>query len=220
MPSVTYGDKIINYTLQEDLNLASHYISVEKRSGVVLKGKPLPLELTDRLILKKAKWILDKLTLVSSTEHADIVTGSRIPYIGKHFYAEVVFSNEAQDCTVSFNHSQFKIILNPQLHGQETILEALEAFYRAKAVEKITSRVKRLSKVLGLPYTALKFRKMEKRWGSCTSNNTIILNYEAIKLPFSLIDYLICHELCHTVVKTIQRNSGLNWRSICRTGSS
>ena len=201
MPSVTYGDTVINYNILEEPTLASHYISVEKRSGVVLKGKPLPLELTDKLILKKAKWILDKLTLVSSTEHANIVTGSRIPYIGKHFYTEVVFSSDAQACTVNFNHSQFQIVLNPQLHDQETILESLETFYRAKAVEKITPRVKRLSKVLGLPYEALKFRKMDKRWGSCTSDNTIILNYDAIKLPFSLIDYLVVHELCHTLVK-------------------
>lgn len=202
MPSVTYGDKIIAYSLHEDPNLAAHYITVEKNAGVILKGKPLPLDLTDKLILKKARWILDKLTILSSPETAKIVTGSRIPYLGRQYYTEVILSAEAQECSVTFNHSQFRIVLNPQLHNQESITEALENFHREKAMEKITPRVKRWSKTLNLPYAGLKFRKMEKRWGSCTGNNTIILNYDAVKLPFTLIDYLIVHELCHTVVKS------------------
>ena len=33
------------------------------------------------------------------------------------------------------------------------------------------------------------------------ATNNIILNTEAIKLPYTLIDYLITHELCHIKVK-------------------
>ncbi len=42
----------------------------------------------------------------------------------------------------------------------------------------------------------LHFRKQTKRWGSCTPRNNIVINTEAVKLPYSLIDYLIIHELC------------------------
>lgn len=42
---------------------------------------------------------------------------------------------------------------------------------------------------------------MDKRWGSCITNNHIILNIDAIRLPFSLIDYLIVHELTHIKIK-------------------
>ena len=44
--------------------------------------------------------------------------------------------------------------------------------------------------------------QLEKRWGSCTPSNNIIINIDAIKLPFSLIDYLIVHELTHTKIKS------------------
>ena len=47
----------------------------------------------------------------------------------------------------------------------------------------------------------LYIQNMSKRWGSCTPANNIILNVDAIKLPFSLIDYLIVHELVHTKIK-------------------
>jgi predicted metal-dependent hydrolase len=42
-------------------------------------------------------------------------------------------------------------------------------------------------------YNNVKFMKLEKRWVSCTPSNTIIININAIKLPFSLIEYLVVH---------------------------
>jgi predicted metal-dependent hydrolase len=214
MPSVTYGDKVINYSIKEDTHLKSHYITVEKHAGVVLKGKPLPPELADKLILKKARWILDKLAMVGGTSENIIVTGSRIPYLGKQYYTEVFFSDDIQTPVITFNHSQFRIVVNPKGgEVQKAIQEALQEFYKAKAVEKITPRVKKWSNALELPYTALKFRKMDKRWGSCTSTNTIVINYDAIKLPFTLIDYLIVHELCHTIVKNHSKDF---WSELAR----
>ncbi|MEQ9307764.1 MAG: M48 family metallopeptidase, partial [Marinoscillum sp.] len=67
--------------------------------------------------------------------------------------------------------------------------------------EKIIPRLKKLSRSTGLQYQDLKFRWLEKRWGSCTDGNNIIINYEAIKLSHQLIDYLLIHELVHTKIK-------------------
>lgn len=52
-----------------------------------------------------------------------------------------------------------------------------------------------------MPYKNIHFRAMKKRWGSCTISNNIIINVEAVKLSYTLIDYLIIYELCHTKVK-------------------
>ena len=70
-----------------------------------------------------------------------------------------------------------------------------------KAKDKIAPRVRKWSKLMGLEYNELKFIKLEKRWGSCTPSNNILINIDAFKLPFSLIDYLIVHELVHTKIK-------------------
>lgn len=201
MPSVQYGQKTIQYTVQENEDLSSHYITVDKETGVVLKGAPVTQDVADRLILKKAKWILEKLELVKATEQEIIVTGSRILYLGKRYYADVVYSSDQQGVSIQFNHSQFRIVVNPNLDAQPAILDALEAFYRAKATKKLLPRLKKLTKLTGLIYTDIKVRKMEKRWASCTASNQLIFNYELIKLPYSLIDYVIVHELCHTKVK-------------------
>lgn len=201
MPKVSYGHKEIDYTIEEKGGLKSHYISVERLKGVVLKGKAVTDEQAEKLILKKARWILNKLELVRSIKETDIVTGSRIPYLGRKYYTEIFINEQLTKPLVEFTHSKFKITVNQKEDFQPLIKEALTKFYKQKAVEKITPRLKRWSAVTGLIYNELKFRSMEKRWGSCTSSNNIHINIEAIKLPFSLIDYLLVHELAHTKVK-------------------
>jgi predicted metal-dependent hydrolase len=201
MRSVQYGSKLISYSIQEKEGLKSHYISVEKHTGVVLKGKPLSDITADRLILKKAKWILNKLDVVKIGDKDEIVTGSRIPYLGKNYYVQVKVDRSVKRVAIEFTQSKFIITVNSQSNKQRDIESALQNYYHEKAIEKITPRIKSLSQKIGLEFQGLQIRKMTKRWGSCTGLNRIIINTDAVKLPCSLIDYLIIHELCHTKVK-------------------
>jgi len=201
MPSVQYGKKIIHFTIHEQTGLKSHYISVARGEGVILKGAKVPNDIAQKLILKKAGWIIDKLERVKAKSDDSIVTGSRITYLGKQYYAEVKVSKAVETAKVEFNYSTFKIFVNPEVKPQPAIRRAIDTFYKEKAIEKIAPRVKKWSERTDLEYTKLKFVKMAKRWGSCTPENNIIINSEAVKLPMSLIDYLIVHELCHVKVK-------------------
>jgi predicted metal-dependent hydrolase len=201
MPRVEYGDKIIEYSIVVKENLKAHYISVEKGKGVELKGKAISEAQAQQLILKKAAWILDKLELVRALGQSDIVTGARVAYLGRMYYVEVCETDQIKSIEIQFNQSTFKVLTPKNLNKQENLIQAFEAFYKQKAIEKISSKVRKWSKKLNLPYNQLKFMQLEKRWGSCTPSNNIILNIDAIKLPFSLIDYLIVHELVHTKIK-------------------
>ena len=202
MFSVQYGNRTIEYSILEKEDLKSHYITVEKGVGVILKGKPIPEEYANKLILKKAKWIIDKLDLVSSIHEGDIVTGSRIQYLGKKYYVELHINEDAAKIDIDFTESKFKITLPNHLNTQEQLLQAFENYFRVKAQEKIEPILRKKSKSTGLIYNNIKFMKLEKRWGSCTPANTIIINYNAIKLPYSLIEYLVVHELVHTKIKS------------------
>jgi len=45
----------------------------------------------------------------------------------------------------------------------------------------------------------LKVKRMKNRWGSCSPNNLITLNTELITAKPECIDYVISHELYHTI---------------------
>ena len=201
MPSIAYGDQQIEYAIEEKPSLCSHYITVEKGVGVVLKGKPISEDIANKLVLKKARWILDKLELVRSIDVDDIVTGARMPYLGRKYYVELFINENLKGIEIDFTASKFKVSAPKELQQQEQLRSAFEQFFREKAKEKIPPRVRKWSKETGLAFHELKIRSLEKRWGSCTPSNNIIINTEAIKLPYQLIDYIIVHELAHTKVK-------------------
>ena len=197
MPKVAYGKKVIEYSVQEKQELKSHYITVERGNGVVLKGKPVTEEQSQRLVLKRAKWILDKLKLVEAIDEGDIVTGSRIQYLGRRYYVQLLKNSDNRKVVVDFNESKFKISVTED-YNQDNIHRALQQFFKEKAIEKIPPRVEKWVKETGLSHEGLRFMKMDKRWGSCTPGNKIHINIDAVRLPYTLIDYLIVHELVHT----------------------
>ncbi len=57
------------------------------------------------------------------------------------------------------------------------------------------------SEKLKIPYKELKIRKVIAKWGSCTSDQRIMLNTNLVHLPTRLIQYVIIHEACHLKIK-------------------
>ena len=60
-------------------------------------------------------------------------------------------------------------------------------------------RVELYAKKMGLIYNEIKFRRMKRRWGSCSSKKDITLNLYLYNTSKELIDYVIVHELAHLV---------------------
>jgi len=143
MPKVQYGNSTIDYRFLEKDNLKSHYITVQKGDGVILKGKSISDEHAQKLILKKAKWILDKLELVKSVSEEDIVTGARIQYLGRKYYIEIFINNALESILIDFNESKFKVHTPNALNQQAELINAFQQFFKEKAREKITPRVRK-----------------------------------------------------------------------------
>ena len=56
-----------------------------------------------------------------------------------------------------------------------------------------------LSKDCNLPFNQISVRGQKTRWGSCSSDRNISLNYKLLFLPPQVARYVLIHELCHTV---------------------
>lgn len=85
----------------------------------------------------------------------------------------------------------------PQLSPAEQKAHVEELRRAAKA--DLPGRIARLSEVTGLKYEKLAIRASRTKWGSCSGRNHISLSLFLMALPEHLRDYVIIHELCHTV---------------------
>ena len=67
------------------------------------------------------------------------------------------------------------------------------------AQRELPPRLKELADKHGFRYTRVTLRDSHSRWGSCSSHRTISLSIYLQLLPPHLADYVMLHELCHTV---------------------
>lgn len=84
---------------------------------------------------------------------------------------------------------------------QIAIREGIERAWRKEAKAYLPPRIKILSDQHGLAYQQLRIKNTKSRWGSCSQDNNINLSLHVMRLPDHLIDYVILHELVHTVEK-------------------
>ncbi len=75
-----------------------------------------------------------------------------------------------------------------------------------EAKEYMKLRVEFLSQKMKLEYNELKFRRMRRRWGSCSSKKVVTLNLYLYQTTKELIDYVIVHELAHLVHMNHSKN--------------
>lgn len=79
--------------------------------------------------------------------------------------------------------------------------ELLIKILHIEAKRYLPSRVSELADNHGFKYGKISLRNQKTRWGSCSFHDNISLNIQLMRLPSHLIDYVIIHELCHTVHK-------------------
>jgi len=72
---------------------------------------------------------------------------------------------------------------------------------RRKAGKILVQRLEELARKHGFKYNRVFIRNQKTRWGSCSSKDNISLNVKLVRLPETLMDYIILHELVHTRVK-------------------
>lgn len=82
---------------------------------------------------------------------------------------------------------------------QKLLKSFLEKALRHEAVRLLPQRLMQLASLHKFTCTGIKIFNSKTHWGSCTPRKSINLSLSLMLLPWHLIDYVLLHELCHTV---------------------
>jgi len=200
MYSVAYGTRTIEFEVVRKSRMKNTYIEVTSEGVLVKTNKSTSIREINEFIVKKSAWITKHLENLKAMKiDREIVTGSRIYYLGKSYYVEIKKELEAltpNHPSLKFTASRFVIEAKKDV-SQEELEWVIDMFYKQKAIEKITILAEKWSKEMGLIPSYIGYRKAKTRWGSCSGRNRISFNYYLMKLPLPLVEYVVVHELAH-----------------------
>lgn len=144
------------------------------------------------MLKKKAKWIDSNLKYFNGMAKVELQRNQLLLFGNRYSY--FYDTTYAQKVTVDHEHKTItsqRDLLDPKIQ---------EKWYRNVAKKHLTKRTKELSTKMKLPYNKFFIRESKTKWGNCSKDKNISLNWKLIKAPDYVIDYIIIHELLHTVV--------------------
>lgn len=195
-------------------------LSVHPQKGVrVTIPKFLPVDTAKQFVEQKKTWIVEKQHQLARQGAIKIIESG---YKTRQ-HELLLVPSDVKNITVTIMNQKVTLAYPLQLsischEVQDSARIAIEQLYRSEALTYLPQRVTALAQQHGFNYNTLRVKNIKSRWGSCSGTNNINLSIFLMKLPDELIDYIILHELTHTVHK----NHGANfWKHLERiTGNA
>ncbi len=148
----------------------------------------------EKFFNEKESWIVEKRSekerSIKEAEKA-FISGEKFLFLGELYPLEIQDNNKEPPLKLSFG----KFVLD-----KNHIEEARDLFikwYKEEAKERIIGRIDYYSKRLQLFPKGVKITSAKYRWGSCSRDDRLSFSWRMIMASFSIIDYILIHELVH-----------------------
>ena len=157
--------------------------------------------LTDHL-----EWIIQVKEKLASKHNFPRLIQPGYLFSTRNYHYEVTIA-EVQKLKIRYLDQEKKIffeIPDPRSIGSEELQSqlkiAIENVLRFDAKRYLPGRIAELAAKLGYTFKNVTIKNNRTNWGSCSNKKNINLNLHLMRLNDPLIDYVIVHELVHTVI--------------------
>ncbi|HHW90094.1 MAG TPA: M48 family metallopeptidase, partial [Clostridiales bacterium] len=172
-------------------------VHIDNTGKIIVKAPfNLSFDKINNFLIKKSDWIAKKQLYAQNRyqKYKNLYTYNEIMYKGK--IIKCVFDNVKK---ISINQDQTLIPIKYQLLAkQSSFKNALKRFLIQESEKEFINKVNKFLN-LGFKYNSLKIINSKSRWGSCDKQGNIGINFRTIMLPPVFLEYLIAHELAHTI---------------------
>lgn len=158
------------------------YITVTHEGKVCIRTPIKDEKRVRSLLREKESWIRSKLIAIASNPIITHTVGETIRFRGECFPID------------QFSHLSERL---KKAKNTIDIEKYYSLFYKNEAILTLPSRVSHYARKMDLHPKEIRFKKMRRRWGSCSSEGIVTLNTMMMQLSYTHIDYIIVHELAH-----------------------
>lgn len=174
----------------------------------------MPLRASEKWLLsvlnEKADWVVEKLGSWKTKLNVapQWLDGEKLAFRGEAFTLRIIPS--------LFNSP-------PQLRGEQLHLyitditnevkieKIVTQWYRLEAERVFQECVAHYSPLMAVAPKQIKLSSARTQWGSCNSRGVVRLNWQLVRMPLHLIDYVVVHELAHLIE---MNHSAAFWRVV------
>lgn len=141
---------------------------------------------------KHQSWVEKRLQRVKKIKKRTFSNGSIFLFLGKEYPLEIKLCEKN---SVKLQAGKLKVCCQDLCNVKVYI----QCWYRLQANRFFPQQTRRVAKKMGANFASIKITSAKKRWGSCSSRGNICINWKLIQAPISIINYVLIHELVHTI---------------------
>lgn len=205
---VQIGARIVPYELATGRRRLS--MTIDERGLRIGAPRLVPLVAIEDFVKQHGEWVLQKLdehAARHTQRHIAIRDGATFPFLGGEAHVRVTSgANRAL-----WNGTELVLAARP---GADLDALARRGLQR-RAMEIFSERLAHMAQLAGHPVPPLGLSSARTRWGSCSRQSGIRLNWRLIHLPLTLIDYVVAHEVAHLAEMNHSRRFWLEVERLC-----
>jgi predicted metal-dependent hydrolase len=199
-------------------------ISVHRDKGISVSfPKQFSFDEAEKLVLSRLQWIKKAIGKLDESKKNQTIYNEKNPFSTK-FRTMNLIPEDRTTLRLKITDTHFDISYPRDADVesdsvQSVIRQFIEHVWKLEAYEYLPAKLTYWTNICNFTYKSLTIKNIRSFWGKCGVDNSIVLSLHLMHLPEHLIDYVILHELCHTVHKNHQKEF---WKLLdkCTSGNA
>ncbi|MGA2551349.1 MAG: SprT family zinc-dependent metalloprotease [Burkholderiaceae bacterium] len=211
---ILFGARVLEYQLRRSRRRSIGF-AVDELGLTVTAPRWVTLAQIDEALREKERWIFAKIAEMQERRRAiprvHWEDGGTLPYLGAPL--TLCLADHAQRGeAVQYDASRRCLtVALPPLAGRQQLKDRVQGWLQAEARRIFAARLDFFAARLGVSQRSFRLSSAATRWGSCSSDGRILLNWRLVHFPMSSIDYVVAHELAH--LKEMNHGPGF-WKTV------